>query len=74
MVRANQTLEAARVLLGVGLHRDVVSRAYYAMFYAAKAPLSLEGVNVSKHSAVISAFGQLVNRTGCLPSHFTAHC
>ncbi|HZA77686.1 MAG TPA: HEPN domain-containing protein [Acidimicrobiales bacterium] len=49
-------------------HPEVaVSRSYYAAFYAAKgAPASL-GEQQSMHSAVISAFGQLVVKDGADP-------
>ena len=36
---------------------DAASKTYYAMFYAAKALLTAEGIDVSKHSAVESALG-----------------
>lgn len=37
------------------------------MFYAAKAAVLTEGVDVNKHSAVIAAFGRLFAKTGRLP-------
>lgn len=56
--RAEETLAAATALLDAGFYREATSRAYYAMFYAARAALALEGIHVHKHSAVISAFGR----------------
>jgi uncharacterized protein (UPF0332 family) len=41
----------------MGDHDFAVSRAYYAMFYAAEAALLGKGLSFSKHSAVIAAFG-----------------
>ena len=41
-----------------------ISRAYYAMFYAATAVLLSRGLTRSKHSGVIAAFGQEVVKSG----------
>lgn len=41
-----------------------MSRAYYAMFYAATAALLSQGVTRIKHSGVIAAFGQYVVKPG----------
>jgi uncharacterized protein (UPF0332 family) len=53
-----------------GFFDFAVSRAYYSMFYIAEALLLTEGLTFSKHSAVISAFGQKFARTGAVPSEF----
>ena len=66
--RAEQTVRAAGSLLADGYYRDATSRAYYAMFYAAKAAVLTEGVEANKHSAVIAAFGRLFAKTGRLPA------
>lgn len=58
--RAHDELQAAGQLLGFGHAEAAVSRAYYAAVYAAKAALDHLGKEQSTHSAVISAFGQLV--------------
>lgn len=65
--RGRQSLQAARILHERGLSQEATSRAYYAMFYAAKAALISDGVFVSKHSAVIAAFGRRFAKTGRLP-------
>ena len=41
-----------------------VSRAYYAMFYAAKAALLSRGLDLRKHSASIAKFRELFVITG----------
>ncbi len=64
------SLEAARVLLENGFPEFAASRAYYAMFYIAEVFLEGEGLSFSKHSAVISAFGQQFARTGRVPVEF----
>lgn len=47
----------AEAVLAAGGPDVAISRAYYAMFYAAEALLLEEGKTLSKHSAVIAAFG-----------------
>lgn len=47
----------AEAALAAGGPDVAISRAYYVMFYAAEALLLHEGKTLSKHSAVIAAFG-----------------
>ena len=54
MERAHETLEVAAHNLDDGFNAASVNRAYYAIFYAANAILSTEGLARSKHSGVIS--------------------
>ena len=51
-------LAAARDNLQFGHLRVAVSRAYYAMFYAATALLGSQGLWRSKHQGLIAAFGE----------------
>ena len=44
-----------------------VSRAYFAMFYAASATLRSQNIRRAKHSGVIAAFGQCMVKTGRFP-------
>jgi uncharacterized protein (UPF0332 family) len=55
--KADHALEVAVTLLNAGHHADASSKVYYAMFYATQALLKAEGIDVTKHSAVESAFG-----------------
>jgi uncharacterized protein (UPF0332 family) len=55
--KADHALIVAEELLAHGHLPDAASKIYYAMFYAAKALLTAEGIDVSKHSAVESALG-----------------
>jgi uncharacterized protein (UPF0332 family) len=61
-------LAASKLLLTSGYLEESLSRSYYCMFYAAKAALAGEGLSLSKHSAVIAAFGERFARTGRLPT------
>ena len=58
LLKAQQSLEAAKLLLSNDYPDYATSRAYYTMFYIAEAFLESEGLSFSKHSAVIAAFGR----------------
>jgi uncharacterized protein (UPF0332 family) len=58
LLKAKQSLEAAKLLLANNYPDYATSRAYYTMFYIAEAFLEGEGLSFSKHSAVIAAFGR----------------
>lgn len=58
LLKAQQSLEAAKLLLTSNYPDFATSRAYYAMFYIAEAFLEGEGLTFSKHSAVIATFGR----------------
>jgi len=62
--KAFRSLEAAEGLLASDHCDFAVSRAYYAMFYAAQAALLTAGVRRAKHSGVIAAFNEQFIKTG----------
>jgi uncharacterized protein (UPF0332 family) len=64
MERAREKLEVARSLLEDGYYSDAVSRAYYAMFYAARALLAEKQVHPKTHRGVISQFGLAFVKSG----------
>ncbi len=68
--KAQESLEAARLLAGKGFTSFAASRAYYAMFYVTEALLLGEGLTYSKHSAVIAAFGHQFAKTGRVPKEY----
>jgi uncharacterized protein (UPF0332 family) len=57
MERAYKKLEVAKSLFKQGFYSDAVSRAYYAMFYAARALLSEKDIYPKTHRGVIAQFG-----------------
>jgi uncharacterized protein (UPF0332 family) len=67
---ARDSLAAAKYLLDGGFYGYSASRAYYSMFNVVQAFLEGEGRAYSKHSAVISAFGQYFAHTGRVPVEF----
>lgn len=64
--KAAESLRAAALLLENGLPAVSVSRAYYAMFYAAEALLAVEGLSFKSHHAVVAAFGERFAKAGRL--------
>lgn len=68
--KARESLEAAKTLFQEDYYGFAVSRAYYAMFYAAEAALLKKGLSFSKHSGVISAFGKYFAKPRAIPSEY----
>jgi uncharacterized protein (UPF0332 family) len=56
--RAQQSIQAAKEVLGSGFFDFAASRCYYSAFYAATAALLAEGLESSKHSGVIALVHQ----------------
>lgn len=65
--KARRKLSAARRLQADGEHDDCVSRAYYAMYHAARALLLLEGIRPKTHEGLVGLIGEHFVRTGELP-------
>ena len=61
---ARETLGAAEYLLKGGYYNDAVSRAYYAMFYAARALLASHDIHPKGHKGLILQFGLEFVKTG----------
>ncbi|MBD2395633.1 HEPN domain-containing protein [Cyanobacterium aponinum FACHB-4101] len=70
LLKAEQSLEAAKYLSEGKFYDFAVARAYYTMFYVASAFLAGENLAFSKHSAVISAFGKEFAKTEKLSRKF----
>jgi uncharacterized protein (UPF0332 family) len=70
LLKAQQSLEAAKLLLNNNYPDYATSRAYYSMFYIAEAFLEGEGLSFSKHSAVIAAFGREFAKPQRVPTEF----
>jgi len=70
LLKAQQSLAAAKLLLNNNYPDYATSRAYYSMFYIAEAFLEGEGLSFSKHSAVIAAFGREFAKPQRVPPDF----
>ena len=70
--KADHALIVAVDLMDQGHVPDAASKIYYAMFYATKALLTAEGIDVVKHSAVESAFGYYFAKPGRIDPKYPA--
>ena len=70
VAQARDSMEAAKLLRSKGFDGYAAARAYYVMFYLAKAMLLGMGLTFSKHSAVTAAFGKQFSKTGVFPVEF----
>ncbi|MDX2255205.1 MAG: HEPN domain-containing protein [Pseudanabaenaceae cyanobacterium bins.39] len=70
LLKAQQSLTAAKLLLTNNYPDYAASRAYYTMFYIAEAFLEGKQLSFSKHSAVIAAFGREFAKSGLVASEF----
>jgi uncharacterized protein (UPF0332 family) len=68
--KAQESLDAARLLAQQEHTEFAASRAYYTMFYLAQALLLKKGLSFSSHAAVIANFGKEYAKTGELDSRF----
>ncbi|KUK40549.1 MAG: HEPN domain protein [Clostridia bacterium 62_21] len=68
---AEERLTAAKMLAAGGLYEDAVSRAYYAVFQAARAALVALGLEEPrKHSGLVSFFNQHLIKTGLVEKEY----
>ncbi|MDQ7826156.1 MAG: HEPN domain-containing protein [Candidatus Eremiobacteraeota bacterium] len=70
IAKSEQAIDAAECLLKNGFSSDAASKIYYSMFYAAKAILLSAHIEVTKHSAVESAFGYSLVKTGRIEAKY----
>lgn len=62
--KAEKKIEAAKRLFEEGFLDDAISRAYYAVFHAARAVLLKEGITANTHEAVKTMFGLYLIKPG----------
>jgi len=56
---AERRIGASKILLNEGYYEDAVSRAYYSMYYASKALLSMKKIQTKTHRGLISKIREL---------------
>lgn len=61
--RADESHEAAKVLIDGGFANFSAAQTYYTMFYLVEAVLFSKGLRYSSHSAVVAAFGKEFSKT-----------
>ncbi|MEI6209761.1 MAG: HEPN domain-containing protein [Desulfuromonadales bacterium] len=70
LIRADETLEEARIMAAAERWNATVNRLYYACFYAISALLLTKGLQSSKHTGVRGLFSTHFVRTGQFPKEF----
>jgi len=65
--KASERLRVAEKLFHDGEYEDTISRAYYAMYHAARAALSTVNIFPKTHEGVVSEFGRRFVLTGIFP-------
>lgn len=68
--RAEESLQAANILVKSHLLIPAMNRVYYAMFYAVQALLAYDDVSFSKHGQVKGYFNREYIKTGIFPVAF----
>lgn len=71
--RARVYLSSSRLLREAGDHESAVSRAYYAMFYAAEAALLARDLAASSHKGVIAEFNRIYVKGGIVSKEAARH-
>ncbi len=67
---AARRLEAAYYLFDQGFWADAVSRAYYSMYFAAKALLLKKDISVKTHKELVSKFGLELVDAGVVENNY----
>ena len=70
LLRAEEAINSADILVKEGYLADAISRAYYAMFHVAEALLNEKDLSFSKHGNVHGAFGEHYVKTGIFDKKF----
>jgi len=68
--RAKRRLDAAYHLFEDGFYEDAVSRAYYSMYFAAKALLLKKDITVKTHKGLLSKFGLEFVNVGVVEEYY----
>ena len=61
---ANERLSFIPAILEIGDYKTAANRSYYAIFYAMRAVLALDGFDSKKHSGIIAEFRKNYIKTG----------
>ncbi|WKZ46697.1 MAG: HEPN domain-containing protein [Anaerolineales bacterium] len=70
LFNAEETLNAAEVLIKEEYLRDAVNRAYYAVFYTAESLLNEKDLRFKKHGTVHGSFAQHFVKTGIFDAKY----
>lgn len=68
---ATERLESASILHKAGNYSDAISRAYYAIFDAARAALFSINISPKSHAGTLVKFNEHFVKTGLVPNEFS---
>lgn len=63
---AQECCASAELLIHDGDYKGAANRAYYAAFHAMRAVLAYDGIDMKKHSGIMSEFRRLYIKTGLI--------
>lgn len=66
IVRSDQSLRAAQLLMRNGFYNDSISRSYFAMYYATRALLVRDGLDFTKPKTMLVILGKDYVKAGRL--------
>lgn len=66
LIKAKESLNAAKLLLDAQAYGDSANRSYYALFHATNALFALRDIGFKKHSGVIACFNKDYVKTGII--------
>ena len=69
--KASNCLKVSKLNLDNEFLPDSINRSYYAIFYAARAIMALDGADRKRHSGVISYFQEHYIKTGILDKEYS---
>lgn len=67
MEQARESLKASQIMLENKMIKDSINRSYYAVFYAVKSVLAMEGTDFKRHKDVVAYFNKMYVATGRFP-------
>jgi uncharacterized protein (UPF0332 family) len=70
MIRSHEALDSAELLLKAGMLKDAVTRAYYAVFHAARAALATRRQSAKTHSGILRVFSKEFVKTGFIEAEY----
>lgn len=71
LTHAEECLSATKSLRETGNYKSAANHAYYTVFHAIRAVLSLNEIDMKRHSGVISEFRRLYIKTGIFQSELS---
>ncbi len=72
LIKANECLSDAKLLLDNGSYKSLANRSYYAIFHAMRSVLALDGFDSKKHSGIIAEFQRTYIKTAVFDKEFSA--